>query len=344
MMEMESGPSARTPLALGAAGAAVSVQCSYETPGPICSRAVSEALSAGQPAGAGNVSSARAVADTEIAIAAASALQSNDRVVHGMSADSAKEPVMPHRSHISGVLALACALVSCAAAAMSAPADGPVRLALHLTPNAHFTFARTAVHVVSYDMNHTLLSLLGSRAAPTTLRRFGGTNPKDKSVVTRHDRYDGAMTGSGVRTPAVERLSDAGDGALDELPATALRVGQTWTFSRPVNLDRSLAEGTMTYTDTLTGLTVRNGHQIAAIAVSGAGVAQPASDLQAKGFHPSTYALHGSAEFDVTTGLPGSQHYDAQVEWVAHVMFSKIGLKFADTYDSSGWTVAVAHP
>ena len=275
---------------------------------------------------------------------------------------------MPHRSHISGVLALACALVSCAAAAMSAPADGPVRLALHLTPNAHFTFARTAVHVVSYDMNHTLLSLLGSRAAPTTLidtrtatidvvqdgahikedattlRRFGGTNPKDKSVVTRHDRYDGAMTGSGVRTPAVERLSDAGDGALDELPATALRVGQTWTFSRPVNLDRSLAEGTMTYTDTLTGLTVRNGHQIAAIAVSGAGVAQPASDLQAKGFHPSTYALHGSAEFDVTTGLPGSQHYDAQVEWVAHVMFSKIGLKFADTYDSSGWTVAVAHP
>jgi hypothetical protein len=265
------------------------------------------------------------------------------------------------------VLALACALAVCAAHANAAPPDESVRLALHLTPRAHVTFARTAVHLVSYDMNHTLLSLLGSRAAPTSLvdtrtaiidisqdgahikedatsvRRFGGTDPKDKSVVTRRDSYDGAISVSGVRTPAVARLSDAGDGALDELPATPLRIGQTWTFSRPVSLDRSLAEGTMTYTDTLTGVSVRNGHQIAAIAVSGNGVAQPASDLVAKGFHPSTYSLHGNAEFDVTAGTPGTQHYDAQVEWVAHVMFSRIGIKFVDTYDSNGWTVADLH-
>ncbi|HEY7980216.1 MAG TPA: hypothetical protein VID19_01935 [Candidatus Eremiobacteraceae bacterium] len=275
---------------------------------------------------------------------------------------------MPHRLRTTGVPALACALAMCTAGAIAAPPDEPVRLALHLAPNAHITFARTAVHLVSYDMNHTLLSLLGSRAAPTTLidtrtaifdvsqdgtrikedattvRRYGGTDPKDKSVVTRHDRYDGAIAPSGVRTPAVARLSDAGDGALDELPATALRIGQTWTFTRPVSLDRSLAEGTMTYTDTLTGLTVRNGHQIAAIAVSGTGVAQPAADLVAKGFHPSTYALHGNAEFDLTSGTPGTQHYDAQVEWVAHVMFSKIGLKFVDTFDTNGWAIAVVHP
>jgi hypothetical protein len=275
---------------------------------------------------------------------------------------------MPHRSRTSGMLALACALALCAAGAIAAPSDEPVRFALHLAPDSHVTYVRTAVHLVSYDMNHTLLSLLGSRAAPTTLvdtrtaiidvshdgahikedattvRRYGGTDPKDKSVVTRHDRYDGTIAATGVRTPAVERLGDAGDGALDELPAAPLHVGQTWSFSRPVSLDRSLAEGTMTYTDTLTSLSVRNGHQIAAITVSGTGIAQPASDLVAKGFHQSTYTLHGTADFDVTAGAPGTQHYDAQVEWVAHVMFSKIGIKFVDTYDSNGWTIADAHP
>ena len=108
-------------------------------------------------------------------------------------------------------------------------------------------------------------------------------------------------------------------------------------------VDRSLAEGTLTYTDTLSSLSVRNGHQIAAIAVSGTGIATPASDLVAKGFHPSTYSLQGKAEFDVTAGMPGTQHYDAQVEWIAHVMFTKIGIKFVDTYDSNGWTIAEAH-
>lgn len=279
--------------------------------------------------------------------------------------------MMPHRFLLSVALAFACvftAHISEAAAATASPAAEPVQLALHLSPNAHITVARTAVHVITYDMNHALMSLLGDKVAPTTLidaitasidvsstgghvdedvtslRRYGGDNPKDKSVVTRHDRYEGDLASNGVRTPAVERLADAGDGALDELPAAPLRVGQAWTFSRPVSLDRSLGQGTMTYTNTLTGLTDRNGHQIATITVSGAGVAQPASDLQAKGFHPAPFVLHGNAEFDVTAGLPGLQHYEANVEWDAHVLFSRIGLKFADTYDSGGWTVAEHHP
>lgn len=275
---------------------------------------------------------------------------------------------MPHRLPASAVLACACAFAPFGVNASSAPPDQPVQIALRLSPNARVTVARTAVHVISYDMNHTLMSLLGDRVAPvtlidtrtaiidivqpggrieedaTSLRRYGGDNPKDKSVVTRHDHYEGALASDGVRTPAVERLADAGDGALDELPTAPLRIGQAWTFSRPISIERSLGEGTMTYTDTLTGLTDRNGHQIATISVSGAGAAAPASDLQAKGFHPASYSLHGSAEFDVTAGMPGTQHYDANVEWDAHVVFSKIGLKFADTYDSGGWAIADRKP
>ena len=277
---------------------------------------------------------------------------------------------MPHPLRATKLTAVTCAMLWCTASALSAPpapAADAVQLALQTAPNTRVTVARTAVHVVSYDMNHTLMSLLGNRVAPTTLidsrtatidvsadgariiedatvlRKFGGTDPKDKSVVTRHDRYEGALARDGVRTPPVARLGDAGDGALDELPAAPLRVGQTWTFSRPIGLDRTLGDGTMTYTDTLAGLSERSGHRIASITVSGVCEAQPASDLQAKGFHPSTYTLRGTAEFDVTAGLPGVQHYDGQVEWIAHVMFSKIGIKFADTYDSSGWTLAGAH-
>ncbi|HKW45396.1 MAG TPA: hypothetical protein VJN22_07035 [Candidatus Eremiobacteraceae bacterium] len=292
-----------------------------------------------------------------------------DRIVHGMTAASSKKAAMPHRVRRSGVLALACSLAGfLAAQAFAAPADTSALLALRLTPNTHIVAARTAIHVVSYDMNHTLMSLLGSRAAPTTLidartttidvvpdsghikedatstRRYGGDSPKDKSVVTRHDHYEGSISDSGVRVPAVDRLADAGDGALDELPSKPLHIGQSWSFTRPVSVERSLGQGTMTYTDTLTALADRNGHEIAAIAVSGTGIAQPASDLQAKGFHQASFALHGNAEFDVTAGLPGTQHYDALVEWDARVMFTKIGIKFADTYDASPWTVATPHP
>jgi hypothetical protein len=243
-----------------------------------------------------------------------------------------------------------------------------VKLALHLAPNAHITAARTITHVVSYQMNHTLMSLLGSRAAPTTLvddrsaaidvgadgshvsiddtslRHFGGTAPKDKSTVTRHEKYAGALAADGVRTPTMASLADAGDGALDQLPQGPVALGATWTFSRVVLLDRSLAQATMTYTDTLKSVTQRAGQTIATIGVSATGMAQPASDLVAKGFKPSTFTLTGSAEFDVTTGLPGTQSYTAHVEWTAHPMFTRISIDFDDTYAATAWAVAAAHP
>jgi hypothetical protein len=254
-----------------------------------------------------------------------------------------------------------------AAASPSVQAAATVQLALHLAPNARITAARTITHVVSYQMNHTLMSLLGSRAAPTTLvddrsaaidveadgahvsiddtslRHFGGTAPKDKSTVTRHDKYAGVLASDAIRTPPQASLADAGDGALDELPKGLVAVGATWSFSRVVLLDRSLAQATMTYTDTLKSLVQRAGHTIATITVSGTSMAQPASDLEAKGFNPSTFTLTGSAEFDVTSGLPGTQSYTGHVEWTAHPMFTRIGIDFDDTYAAAAWTVTAAH-
>lgn len=255
-----------------------------------------------------------------------------------------------------------------ASAAPSVQAANSVQLVLHLAPNARITAARTITHVVSYQMNHTLMSLLGSRAAPTTLvddrsavldvgadgthvsvddtsvRHFGGDAPKDKSSVTRHDKYDGALAPDATRTPPQASIDDAGDGALDQLPKGPVAVGATWTFSRVVLLDRSLAQATMTYTDTLKSIAQRAGHTIATIGVSATGMAQPASDLDAKGFKPSTFTLSGSAEFDVTAGLPGTQSYTGHVEWTAHPMFTRVGIDFDDTYAAKAWTVAAAHP
>jgi hypothetical protein len=255
-----------------------------------------------------------------------------------------------------------------AAASPSVQAAADIQLALHLAPNARITAARTITHVVSYQMNHTLMSLLGNRAAPTTLvddrsaaidvgadgthvsiddtslRHFGGDAPKDKSTVTRHDKYEGALASDGIRTPPLASLADAGDGALDELPKGPVAVGATWSFSRVVMLDRSLAQATMTFTDTLKSLDRRAGHTIATIGVGATGMAQPASDLVAKGFKPSTFTLTGSAEFDVTAGLPGTQMYTGHVEWTAHPMFTRIGIDFDDTYAAKAWTVAAAHP
>jgi hypothetical protein len=254
-----------------------------------------------------------------------------------------------------------------AAASSSVQATNTVQLALHLVPNTRITAERTITHVVSYQMNHTLMSLLGSRAAPTTLvddrsaaidvgadgthvsiddtslRHFGGAAPKDKSSVTRHDKYTGALASDGIRTPLMASLADAGDGGLDELPKGPMAVGATWSFSRVVLLDRSLAQATMTYTDTLRSLVQRAGHTIATIAVNGSGMAQPASDLEGKGFKPSTFTLTGTAEFDVTSGLPGTQSYTGHVEWSAHPMFTRIGIDFDDTYAATPWTVAAAH-
>jgi hypothetical protein len=268
---------------------------------------------------------------------------------------------------LSAAIALAVAIWP-AAASPSVQAANTVRLALHLAPNSHVTAARTITHVVSYQMNHTLMSLLGSRAAPTTLvddrsavidvgadgthvsiddtslRHFGGSSPKDKSTITRHEKYVGELASDGVRTPPQASLADAGDGALDQFPHDPVAVGAIWTFTRPVLLDRSLAQATMTYTDTLKSLAQRAGHTIATISVTGTGMAQPASDLEAKGFKPSTFTLTGTAEFDLTTGLPGTQSYTGHVEWTAHPMFTRIGIDFDDTFTAAAWTTAVAHP
>ncbi len=272
-----------------------------------------------------------------------------------------------HRAILRIIISLATAFVALAAAP-SIRADDTIVLALHLAPNSRITAVRTSTHVVSYQMNHTLMALLGSRAAPTTLvdtrtaaidvgpdgshvsiddesvRRYGGDSPSDKSSVTRHDKYVGAIAADGVRSPAQDALPDAGDGALDELPQKPVAVGASWSFTRPVLLDRSLAQASMTYTDTFKSVSQRAGHVIATIAVAGTGMANPASDLEAKGFGPATYTLSGTAEFDVTAGLPGQQSYTAHVLWSAHPMFTHIGLDFLDTFTATAWSVTTAHP
>ncbi|HLJ82602.1 MAG TPA: hypothetical protein VKT51_00330 [Candidatus Eremiobacteraceae bacterium] len=268
---------------------------------------------------------------------------------------------------LCAAIGLAVAIVP-AAGSPSVQASNSVQLVLHLAPNTRITAARTITHVVSYQMNHTLMSLLGSRAAPTTLvddrsaiidvgadgthvsvddtsvRHFGGAAPKDTSTVTRHDKYIGALASDGTRTPSQASVADAGDGALDQLPKAPVAVGATWSFSRVALLDRSLAQATMTYTDTLKSLEQRAGHTIATIGVSASGMAQPASDLDAKGFKAATFTLSGSAEFDVTAGLPGTQSYTGHVEWTAHPMFTRVGIDFDDTYAAKAWTVAATHP
>ena len=275
----------------------------------------------------------------------------------------------PHgRFSIRALTATIACVLAVASSAHGDPSPAAIALALHLAPNTRVTATRTSTHLVSYDMNHTLMSLLGSRAAPTTLvdartatidvgadgvhvaiddlslRHYGGDAPKDASQVTRHEKYAGSIAPDGVRTPPLDHLSDAGDGALDQLPHDPIAVGASWTFTRPVLLDRSLAQATMTYTDTLKSVDVRAGHTIATIAVSATGMAEPASDLAAKGFKPSTFTLTGTAEFDVTAGLPGTQSYTGRVEWTAHPLFTRIGLIFDDTFAATPWTAAAGHP
>jgi hypothetical protein len=217
-------------------------------------------------------------------------------------------------------------------------------------------------HVVSYDMNGALRALMGARAQTTTIvedrsialtagengavdeqtadaRRYGGTDPKDKSVVNRTMRYQGTMAADGKRSPDEEPLADAGDGALAQLPDTAVAVGQSWSFSRTFHVERDLGQGSMTYTDTLTKIDTRDGHQVATIDVKGAGRADLASDLAAKGFHTADLTLSGSAEFDVTSGLAGTQDYTAHTEWETRPMGVHLGIIFDDTYHAAAWTL-----
>jgi hypothetical protein len=356
---MESGP-----------GMVTSDQRSYVTPGPTISLDWCADDTICSPTTGGNASEAEA--------RATGAAQTRNMQASAPRAPFVDTPARspqdwrrPHQELAVGALSAAIAIafvIGAAAPSPSVQAANTVRLALHLAPNTHITASRTITHVVSYQMNHTLMSLLGSRAAPTTLvddrsaaidvgadgthvsiddtslRHFGGASPKDKSTITRQEKYVGQVASDAVRTPPQASLADAGDGALDQLPKDPVAVGATWTFSRVVLLDRSLAQATMTYTDTLKSLDQRAGHTIATITVTGTGMAQPASDLEAKGFKQSTFTFTGTAEFDVTAGLPGVQSYTAHVEWTAHPMFTRISIDFADTFAATAWTAAVAHP
>jgi len=218
------------------------------------------------------------------------------------------------------------------------------------------------VHLVTYDMSKTLHQLTGSRSNPVTIdetrnqtlrmtdsggaykenekdtRRYA-EGAKDKSVVVRQADASGTLAPNGDRNPAPASLGDPGDGLLDQLPGD-IAVGQTWSFTRAIKVDRTLGQGTMTYTDKLDRIETRNGHRIAIVDVTGAGRVDVASDLQAKGFHTAPMQLTGSAEFDITDGLPGKQHCTAHVEWVTRILFTRIGVTFDDTYDATPWTVS----
>ena len=259
---------------------------------------------------------------------------------------------MPHSLAIASALVLA----------TTASAPAPATFAWHLAPAAKYTSTSQMTHVVSYDMNGTLRAIAGSRADPVTIleqrvatlaagqsgavnvttvdtRRYGGAHPKDASVVSRTVEYKGTEAADGTRTPTDEPLVDAGDGALSQLPRSPLAVGQSWGFARKILVEREMGQGTMNYTDTLTRIDVRGGHQIAVIDVKGDGRADVASDLQAKGFRTAELTLAGTAEFDLTAGLPGVQHYTAHAEWSIRPFGVHVGVIFDDTYEATAWSL-----
>jgi hypothetical protein len=216
-------------------------------------------------------------------------------------------------------------------------------------------------HTVSFDMNSLLRKFAGSRADTTIIieqrsvaltagdngkvdcstidvRRYGGDHPKDTSIMRRTLTYKGSMDPNGRRTPSDEPLIDAGDGALAELPNDPLVVGGSWTFVRNILVEREIGRGTMSYTDTVTHIDTRGNHRIAVIDVKGVGRVDVFQELQDKGFRTADMAMKGTAEFDLTTGLPGVQHYTAHAEWAIRPMGVHIGLVFDDTYDAAAWT------
>jgi len=258
-------------------------------------------------------------------------------------------------------LAAACA-VALVSAAFASSTRNPVaaeRFALRFVPGVRYTRSENVIHLVTYDLNKTLRNLTGSRSNPVTIletrRRILILSPpdaiketetntrryapgaKDKSVIVRTVDYAGQLAPDGVRKPPLDALEDAGDGALDQLPDQPLFVGQAWSFSRPIRVERTLGQGTMLYTDTLDRIEQRAGKRVAIIAVTGIGRVDVARDLQRKGFKTATMALTGNAEFNLTDGLPGAQHYAARVEWGTRILFTHIGVIFDDTYDATPW-------
>ena len=240
-------------------------------------------------------------------------------------------------------------------------ADEPDHLAWKLDPTAHYAVGVRMTHVIANDLGGIYKKLAGSKADPVTIledrtttiacgangavdattldvRHYGGLQAKDTSTMRRTSEYKGTWSPDGKRSPSDEPLVDPGEGAIAELPDGPVAVGQSWSFARKFLVDRELGQGTMTYTDTLQRIDVRNEHRIAVIAVKGAGRADVAKDLQAKGFSTADITLAGTGEFDLTDGLAGAQHYTAHAQWNTHVLWVHLGLVFDDTYDAAPWT------
>lgn len=271
---------------------------------------------------------------------------------------------MPHgpdamRVQSALATALTLALFSAPATSGAAPDD---RILWRLAPSTHYAANVQMTHIIRNDLGGVLKKLAGSKADPVTIlenrtvdvaagtngavdlaivdvRRYGGDKPRSNDTMRRATQFKGSIGPDGKRTPSGEPLVDAGEGGLAEVPSTPVELGQSWTFSRNVLVDRDLGQGTMTYTDTLSRIDTRDGHRIAVIDVKGTGRVDVAQDLKAKGFQTTDMTLAGSAEFDLTTGLPGTQHYTAHAQWNAKVLWVRVGLIFDDTYDGSPWTV-----
>lgn len=218
-------------------------------------------------------------------------------------------------------------------------------------------------HVITNDLKGIYKKLAGSKADPVTIlderaidvaagtngstieahavdvRRYGGLQAKNTSTMRRTSEYKGSIEPDGKLAPNDEPLVDAGDGALSQLPDAPIGPGQTWTFTRSILIDRELGQGTMTYTDTLVRIESRGMDKIAIIDVKGKGRADVAKDLKAKGFATSDMTFAGNAEFNLTSGVPGTQHYTAHVQWNTRVMWVHLGLIFDDTYDAAAWMV-----
>src|SRR6202521_1052380 len=102
-----------------------------------------------------------------------------------------------------------------------ARADDAVGISLHFTPGAHYQRTEKLIHFITYDISKTLKGLAGGRADDVTIledrtrtlsmldssgkiqvteentRRFGGANPKAKSVKQRSDKYEGTIWPNG---------------------------------------------------------------------------------------------------------------------------------------------------
>jgi hypothetical protein len=247
------------------------------------------------------------------------------------------------------------------AAILPLRADDAVPIALHLTPG-RYERTQKLVHLVTFDMSKMLKSMAGGRADDQTIledrnqvivlkspnqiditetntRRFGGDKPKEQGSKVRSTTYQGTIAPDGIMTPPQPVLEDPGDGALDQLPDIPLAPGQQWTFSRHIKTERDMGDGSMTYLDKVDRVETRDGHRIAIITVTGTGPITPPKDMQDHGFKTATMNLTGTAEFDTTAGLPGTQHYTGKVTWATTVMGAHIGVNINDTYDATPVTL-----